>query len=528
MKKLGCFLFPVVMGIFVTCSVSAQQGTGINLKSNKNLRVIVKFSEKIIPDNTLITQIETIQSVRIRKLLKRFNVKELQSVFRNRYDNDGVLKPMTNKNRTPWKLSGWKEIVLADKSNAPELVDLLRKSKGILQVYIEKPVLIRPYIAPDDPKYGDQWHLSSITHPDADIDAPEAWEINKGRNDVIIAVCDGGVDYTHPDLDPGDRSRVIAGYDSGDDDNDPMDDLPDAATLSFAGHGTNVAGVIGAITNNSNQVAGVMWNCKIMPVKMVGSGSIKFPFGGTILDFSTTAFPSDVADAIDYAVNNGANIINLSYGFNDMGFPINEVILRVPLLYDAISNAYNNNVVVVAAMGNEYTQGNPTEYPAAFAHEVIAVGATDINSLKAGFSNTGSHINVSAPGVGIYTTVRGNGSPENPSGTSFSVPIVSGIAGLIISQGLDRGFNLTNDDVRHILEITADDIDPIGFDEETGYGKVNAYNALALLDEPNELYKGTSYGGSTTITNLSKWIYIGDRWGLAAGTYLDVDRYEVT
>ena len=181
-------------------------------------------------------------------------------------------------------------------------------------------------------------------------------------------------------------------------------------------------------------------------------------------------------------------------------------------------------------MGNEYNQGNPTEYPAAFAHEVIAVGATDINSLKAGFSNTGPHIDVCAPGVGIYTTVRGGGMPNNPSGTSFSAPIVSGVAGLIISQGLDRSFNLTNDDVRHILEITADDITQygVGFDEFTGYGKVNAYNALELLDEPNELYNGTSYGGSTTMTNLNQWIYIGDRWGLAAGTYLNVDRYEVT
>ncbi len=101
---------------------------------------------------------------------------------------------------------------------------------------------------------------------------------------------------------------------------------------------------------------------------------------------------------------------------------------------------------------------------------------------------------------------------------------------MIISQGLDRNFNLTNDDVRHILELTADDITVygIGFDEETGYGKVNAHSALALLDEPNELYHGISYGGSTTKTNLSQWIFIGNRWGLSPGTYFDVDRYEVT
>jgi subtilisin family serine protease len=532
MKKLICFLLPIVTSLFIAFNVSAQPETKENSKSNENLRVIAKFDEKIIPGNTLITKTENIKSESIRKLLERFNVLELQVVFRNRYNNDGKLKkPMTDKSRNKIYLGGWQEILLADISKAAELVDLLKKEEGILEAYIEKPFFLKPCIAPDDTEYGNQWHLNSIAHSDADIDAELAWNINTGRNDVIIAVCDGGVDYTHPDLDPGDRSRVIAGYDSGDNDNDPMDDLPNNIEGSYAGHGTNVAGVIGAITNNGNQVAGVMWNCKIMPVKMVGTGrlEITYPFGSYNWDFSTTAFPSDVADAIDYAVNNGAHVINLSYGFADMGWPINEVILRVPLLYDAISNAYANNVVTVVAMGNEFEDGNPTNYPAAFAHEVIGVGATNLYSQRAGFSNTGLHINVSAPGIGIWTTERA-GNTDNPSGTSFSAPIVSGVAGLIISQGLDRNFNLTNDDVRHILEITADDIElyGVGFDEETGHGKVNAHSALALLDEPNELYHNISYGGSTTKTNLSQWIYIGNRWGLSAGTYFDVDRYEVT
>lgn len=508
MKKLISFLLLIVTGLFIVFHVSAQPETKESIKSNEDLRIIAKFDEKIVPGITLITKTENIQSESIRKLFKQFDVLKLRAVFRNRYNNDGILKPMTDKSRNAGNLAGWQEILMhdKDKGKATKLVDSLKKEKGIKEAYVEKPVLLKPYIVPDDPQFADQWHLNSIAYPNADIDAERAWSINRGRNDVIIAVCDGGVDYTHPDLDPGDRSRVIAGYDSGDDDNDPMDNLPDNAQGSFAGHGTMVAGVIGAIANNGYQVAGVMWNCKIMPVKMVRSGSIKFPFAGTIWDFSTTAFPSDVADAIDYAVNNGAQVINLSYGFNDMGLLFNEVILRTPLLYDAISNAYNNNVVVVAAMGNEYESGNPTEYPAAFKHEVIAVGATDINSNKASFSNTGMHIDVSAPGVGIYTTVRGGMPPDNPSGTSFSTPIVSGVSGLIISQGLDRNFNLTNDDVRHILEITADDITQygIGFDEFTGYGKVNAYKALKLLDVPNVLYHATSFGGATSKTNLEK------------------------
>jgi len=531
MKRTFIFLtFSILAGLSLLLYISLHQKIIENDNSNENLRVIAKFSENIISGTTLITKTKSIQSKSLRELFKKYNVKELHAVFRNRYNERGKLKSVTNKNSNKGGLNTWQEVLLSGNKNANEFVELLKKEKGIIKTYIEKPIFLKSFIAPDDPTFQFQWHLNSIDHPNADINAEQAWDINRGRNDVIVAVCDGGVDYTHPDLDPGDRSRVIAGYDSGEDDYDPMDDLPDLTSGSYAGHGTMVAGVIGAIPNNDYQVAGVMWNCKIMPVKMVREGTVRFPFAGIIWDFSTTAFPSDVADAIDYAVNNGANVINLSYGFRDGGQTINEIIYRTPLLYDAILNAYNNNVVVVAAMGNEYNDGNPTEYPAAFSHEVIAVGATNQNPVRADFSNTGPHINVSAPGVGIYTTVRGNLPPYNPSGTSFSTPIVSGVAGLILSQGLDRNFNLTNDDVRHILEITADDISPAGFDENTGYGKVNAYEALKLLDEPNVLYHGTSYGGNTAVTNLDQWIYTGSisRWGLSSGTYLNVDRYEVS
>ena len=456
------------------------------VKFNNNFRLIVKFENNIDNGKYLDLEPDKLNSIGISKILKQYGVNKIQAVYRNRYSESGMLK--SDQFKRIDSLS-YRRIIINDPFKANELAQLLANEKGVIQVFIEKPLLLEPLIVPNDPEYGSQWYLNSNNTPVADIRAVQAWDINRGRNDVIIAVCDGGIDYTHPDLDPGNRTRIIAGYDSGDNDNDPMDDLPATNTLSFAGHGTHVAGIIGAITNNNTNISGIMWNCKIMPVKMVGTGSIKFPFSGTILDFSTTAFPSDVADAIDYAVNNGANVINLSYGFKDMGFPINEVILRVPLLYQAISNAYNNNIVVVAAMGNEYNDGNPIEYPAAFGHEVIAVGSTTSTLQRSDFSSTGPHIDISAPGSNILSTKRGGGTIAY-SGTSMAAPVVSGISGLIISQGKDRNFNLTNDDVRHILCITADDMGPTGFDEETGYGKVNAYNALSLINNPNVLYHG--------------------------------------
>ena len=259
---------------------------------------------------------------------------------------------------------------------------------------------------------------------------------------------------------------------------------------------------------------------------MVSSTVIKSPFGGNILDFSMIAKPTDVANAIDYAVNNGAHVINLSYGFSGMGYPINEIVLRIPLLSSVIANAYKNNVVIVAAMGNEYDEGNPVNYPAAFHKYLIPVGATNYLGNRAAFSSTGNHISISAPGVEILSTIPQEQYIEK-SGTSMSAPVVSGIAGLVISHSKDRGLNLTNDDVKHILERTANDILPEGWDEATGYGRVNAYKALKLIDVPNSIVHGFACGNNAGKTSVGKWIYTGEDV-IPAGMYLGVERYKMT
>ena len=522
MKKIICISIIFSACFFLVKDLFIKNNT--NQNTNNNFKIIANFEKGVVEDKTLFSTMDVVQNRNIKELFIRFDVDKVKAVYTNRYDENGFLKPDI-KSSIP---GTWQQIIISDIDKAEKLVTKLKEENGVIAAYIEKPVEIKPCIAPTDSEYGNQWHLNSTSFPMADIDAEQAWDIQTGRSDVIISVCDGGIDYTHPDLDPGDRSRVIAGYDFGSGDNDPMDDLA-TGDSRYGGHATHIAGIIGAIPNNG-QVAGVMWNCKIMPVKMVGGGSltISYPFGAYNWDFSTTAFPSDAADAIDYSVNNGAHVINLSYGFPDMGFPINDVILRVPLLYNAILNAYNNNVVVVAAMGNDYQNGNPTQYPAAFP-EVIAVGNTEENPLdRWQSSSTGSHISVSAPGKDILSTVRG-GSTGTKTGTSMAAPVVAGVSGLIISQGMDRGFSITNDDVRQIIERTAVDIGSSGFDNETGHGIVNAHNALSLLDDPNELYHYNSVGGtSAKVQDLSQWILISGRWGLAAGTYYNVDQYKIT
>ncbi len=532
MKKRNLLLIVglIILGLFVSSDYQPEELSKATNVPPEDLKVLIKFKEGQFSPEVYEHNIDDINSFRVRGIFKDFCLFTMKAVFKNRYDENGRLKqnlPASNQ----YYLEGWQEILFTSKYQAEHFITTIIEQPEIEQALIEEPILIKAAIAPNDPEYvnNNQWHLNNPAQPASDIDAQAAWDINRGRNDVVIGILDGGVDYTHTDLDPGNRSRVIAGKDTGDGDNDPMDNLPDNDPESFAGHGTSVAGVVGAITDNGQQVSGVMWNCKIMPVKMVRSGGIRIPH---IInwDWSTTAFPSDVADAVDYAVNNGAHVINLSYSFPDMNWPINEVILRVPLIFQAFDNAYKNNVVITASMGNYYETDNGIRYPAGFSEQVIAVGASTPSNTRASFSNTGAHISVVAPGTGIRTIARGGGI-RNVSGTSFSAPLTAGVAGLILSQGKDRNFNLTNDDVRHILELTAVDVPNygIGFDNETGYGIINANKALQLLDEPNVLYHYNSTGGTSVKTQtFSQWILLDNRWGIAAGTYLSVDQYKIT
>lgn len=234
---------------------------------------------------------------------------------------------------------------------------------------------------------------------DADIDAPEAWDITQGSSSVVVAVIDSGVAITnnistgHPDLtanrwvnagetcvngaddDGNGRIDDCYGWNFLNNDNDPMD---------YNGHGTHVAGTIGAVGNNGSGVAGVNWRVKIMPLRFLGAtGS-----GST----------ADAISAINYAANNGARIINASWG----GGPYSQA------LYDAINYARSNNVLFVAAAGNDGTNNDTTpSYPASYdLDNIISVAATDQNDALASFSNRGAtSVDLAAPGVNIYSTI---------------------------------------------------------------------------------------------------------------------------
>jgi len=268
-------------------------------------------------------------------------------------------------------------------------------------------------LVPNDPYFYEQWALhntgqyelflgfASVDYKyDADMDVPEAWNIETGDEDVVIAIIDTGVDYNHPDLaDNIWRDPVYGnpGYDFVDIDTQyyidngfelcPDEDYtaPDGDPMDVMGHGTHCAGIAGAVTNNSKGIAGVSWNCKIMPVR--NGFKIKY-MSGTYGIMEN----DDSANAIIYAADNGADVISMSWG----GY------FKSQLIKDALNYAYSNDVILVAAAGND--NSNAKLYPASYDN-VISVAATSPDDTKALFSNYGETVDVAAPGEFILSTV---------------------------------------------------------------------------------------------------------------------------
>jgi type VII secretion-associated serine protease mycosin len=297
-------------------------------------------------------------------------------------------------------------------------------------------------VTPNDTYYSAyQWNLPQI-------EAPHAWALSTGSGDVIVAVLDTGVDLDHPDL----QGKTVSGRDFVNNDSDASDD---------EGHGTHVAGIVAARTNNSRGVAGVSWESKIMPVK--------------VLDWSGSGTHSEIAEGIRWAADHGAHIINLSLG-GESGSTT---------LQNAVNYAYNRGALMVASAGNSYQEGNPVIYPAAYPH-VLAVAATGDQDEHASYSETGSYVDVAAPGGNptgswdsnpnhwIMSTYLGGSGYAQVAGTSQAAPHVAGLAALIWSVSS----SLSNDQVEQTIEETAVDLGDSGRDNVFGHGRIDAHSAL--------------------------------------------------
>ncbi|MGA2322215.1 MAG: S8 family serine peptidase [Sedimentisphaerales bacterium] len=313
----------------------------------------------------------------------------------------------------------------------------LKQSSSVM--YAGPDYVSHIFVVPNDTMFSNLWGMHNTGQAGgtsgADIDAPGAWDISTGNGNIIVAVTDTGVDYNHPDLTANmwTNANGFHGHDFVNDDNDPMDD---------EGHGTHVSGTIGAVGNNGLGVAGVCWHVKIMAVKILdanGSGSL-----------------SDSISGIQYAVSNGAKVINASWGYSP-GVPVSYL----QPLYDAIAAARDANVIFVAAAGNSGNNNDASPvYPASFdLGNVISVMATTNTDAQAYYSNYGlMTVDLGAPGGGglggtgdILSTYPGGGYMYM-AGTSMASPHVAGACALLLS--IDS--TLTASQVKQILLNTVD------------------------------------------------------------------------
>ncbi len=318
-------------------------------------------------------------------------------------------------------------------------------------------------VAPDDSQFSQQWALKNTGQtggtPGADVHAEGAWDLTTGDPSVIVAVLDSGTDVDHPDLAPNvwHNDLEIPNNGADDDGNGYVDDWEgwdfgsgnnDPRSGNF--HGTHVTGIINADADNGIGIAGLAGGfgapgARGMALGVGESGPI-----GSVLD-----------DAIIYAADNGAQVITMSLS-----------VASTTAINDALSYAYNTrDVFIDCAAGNNGTSVN---YPATRS-EVMAIASTTHNDSQSSFSNPGPQVEVAAPGSNILST-QPNGVYGTSSGTSFSAPYVAGLAALI--RGLNPG--LSAPDVRQIIKDSADDVESPGFDNLTGFGRINAAAALAM------------------------------------------------
>jgi subtilisin family serine protease len=293
---------------------------------------------------------------------------------------------------------------------------------------------------PSDPNFADQWHHQNSLKPSASIQTPLAWDITRGSSNAVVAVLDTGLADELPEF----AGRVVPGYNFA---------YTNEVTLDDNGHGTQVAGLLCASANNASLGAGVDWHCRIMPIKVFADNN--------------TGFYSSWAQGIDYAVGNGCKVINLSGGGTDFSRTVQR----------AISNAVAQGVIFVTSAGND---GNTNLSFPGYLTVCITVGATDSQDRKAGFSNAGAQIDLVAPGQDVLTVGR-FGTLESVSGTSFSTPLVAGVCALLAALRP----NLNQAEARQLLCAGADDqvggdTDPPGFDNQHGWGRLNAFNSLRL------------------------------------------------
>jgi subtilisin family serine protease len=433
-------------------------------------------------------------------------------------------------------LDGYYVLTISPDRDAFDIASTLERTQ--LFDVLEFDAIGERHGTPNDPNFGQQWNLPKIR-------MPQGWDITTGNSSIILGIIDSGTRYTHEDLDAniwvnpaedrnGNGRPDFTPYSTGGDldgtDNDGngfVDDLigwdfagggnnpqppftPDNNPEDTDGHGTNVSGVMSAQTNNSEGgsyrgIAGVAG----------GWGTSRGASLMVLRDGGQIPFESLTAQAIEYAARNGARAINISTGYT-----ADYTVVR-----DAVNLAVNTyGVVIVASAGNNGNTGDPTpRYPARYAN-TICVGATDQTDIRRSYSAYGPQMDVVAPD-GVPSTTMAGGYTNSVTGTSFSAPHVAGLAALLRSVNP----SLTWQQVRDILRSSADDRGPSGFDNEYGYGRINALRALGtayVTNHPDYEFVYSS-GALSYYDNFNMVFLAGPNWCNAAGTYYNTERHRL-
>lgn len=428
-------------------------------------KILVKFHDVI----DVYSDLDQTNNESINALNKQFSVSNMSQVFQNN-DVNAALKMQF----------GLSSIFELQYDASIDIVKILQAyASNPYVVYAEPDYIYHTCIIPPDPMYPDQWGLNNtgqavpyggggtVGTPGADINAELAWDIQTGSSTLIVSIIDEGVDLSHPEF----AGRLLPGYDYYDND-------PDPSPVGDGAHGTACAG-IAAAANDGVGVVGVSWNVQILPVRVLG------PSGGS---------SSQVANGITFSADEGADVLSLSLG--GTGFS--------STMESAVNYAYATDAIILSAAGNDNSNNTITpHYPSDYANSISVGALSPCNDRKTPStcdgetwwgSNYAGTLDFMAPGVRIYTTdISGSAGYTSTNytssfnGTSSACPFAAGVAALIRSENS----SLTNDQVWDIMQTTCVDLGATGYDEQTGYGRLDAYEALL------------SAGGSTPINTFN-------------------------
>jgi subtilisin family serine protease len=412
--------------------------------------------------------------------LERFQVTAIRPVFENGFADPQLARRIG--------LDRYYRLETPPGTDTPGLVAQLSR----LPAQVERPELdgiggVAGTI-PDDPNFGLQWGLLNDGQSvggaagliGADINVSPAWDFVTGDPGLVLAVLDAGMNE-HVEI----ADRMIPGRNvAADPDNNDTSDV-------CISHGTHAAGIAAATGNNTQGIAGVDWSCRIMPVRVLNSCS---------------GPESYVAEGIIWATDNGADVINMSL----------QYYTGTPVLHDAVLYAYAQGKVMIAASGNSgactvYNMAYPARWP-----ETIAVGAFNNVGERSSFSNCGPELDVVAPGEDVWS-LNDTTAYKYLDGTSMATPHVSGTVNLMKTLDPD----LTADEIKLILQNTSTDIGDPGFDNETGFGRIDAHAALV---ETQALLADLDGNG---VVDVSDFLWLLGIWGhcpSGPGCVGDIDR----